>query len=828
MEKRYLHRSGSIVWARTRISLVRSSAGSPLYFVAHVEDVSERKRAEEALRESEERFRIMADGCPAFMWVTDAEGGTRFINRTYREFFGTTLEQVEGSKWGRLLHPDDAPNYLATRKRAVEERTPFRAEARVRRADGEWRWIATCAEPRFSPAGEYLGHVGMSPDVTESKQAEEALQSSEEKFRQLAEHIHKVFWMKEPGTAKVLYVSPAYEQVWGRTCESLYQNPMSWMDAIRPEDREQAFLSVERQMAGEHNNSEYRIRTPDGAQKWIRNRAFPVRDQAGQLIRVAGLAEDITEQKRYEEELVRAREAAEAANRAKSCFLANMSHEIRTPMNGVIGMLQLLLDTELTARQREYAGVIETSGRTLLALIDDILDLSKIEARKITLEHVDFNLRHIVEDAVRTLQGQANTKGLAFGWWATPETPSLLRGDSNRLRQVLINLAANAIKFTERGEVSVEVGLESQDNGKATLRFSITDTGIGIRPEQASALFAPFVQADASMTRKYGGTGLGLSISKQLVEMMGGRIGFKSREGEGSTFWFTVVFDAPVEPALASPLGPARTGRQQPASGRPVVTPGLGRPRHEARILVTEDNPTNRLVLMAQLEKLGYPARAAANGVEAMEALRKGKYDLVLMDCHMPRMDGFEATRRIRESGSRDVPIVAITANAMSGDRERCIREGMNDYLSKPVELGPLAEVLEKWLPEFAPRGALPPAGPAAAEQAVFDEEDLLKRLTGDRQAAGTILKGFLENVPCVLHRLRKRFDEADGPGATLQAHSLKGAAAAVSAGGLRALAQAMERAGRAGEWNDFGELLPRTADEFARLKTELERAGWV
>jgi CheY-like chemotaxis protein/HPt (histidine-containing phosphotransfer) domain-containing protein len=245
---------------------------------------------------------------------------------------------------------------------------------------------------------------------------------------------------------------------------------------------------------------------------------------------------------------------------------------------------------------------------------------------------------------------------------------------------------------------------------------------------------------------------------------------------------------------------------------------------------VTEDNPINRLVLRAQLEKLGYRAHAVANGVEAVEAVQQGKYDLVLMDCQMPRMDGFEATRRIRESGSPHVPIIAVTANAMSGDRERCIREGMNDYLSKPVELGPLAEVLERWLPEFASRGTLATAEPAAPEptRAVFDEEDLLKRLSGDRQAAGTILRGFLEDVPSVLHQLRKRLDEADWPGAALQAHTLKGAAAAVSAGGLRALAQAMERAGRAGRLNDFGELLPRTADEYARLKTVLERSGWV
>jgi len=451
VEKRYVHRSGSIVWARIRVSLVRDSASNPSYLVVHTEDITQRKRAEEALSESEDRFRVMADSCPTMMWVTDAEGGNRFINRSYREFAGTTYEQLEGGKWQLLVHPDDAPEYVGAFYRAVAEHTPFRAEARVRRADGEWRLLGSYAAPRLSPGGVFLGHVGLSADITERRQAEQALRSSEERFRQLAENIREVFWMMNPATAEVVYVSPAYEQVWGRTCESLYRNPMSWMEALEPEDREQAHLLLEKLRAGESTDSEYRIRTPGGLRRWIRDRAFPVRGQSGELIRVAGIAEDITARKQHEAELVRAREAADAANVAKSRFLANMSHEIRTPMNGVIGMLQLLLETNLTPEQREYASTIEDSGRTLLSLIDDILDLSKIEAQKITLEHVDFDLRRTVEDAVRALRGRAAAKGLAFSWQASPEAPAFLRGDTYRLRQVLINLTANAIKFTHRG-----------------------------------------------------------------------------------------------------------------------------------------------------------------------------------------------------------------------------------------------------------------------------------------------------------------------------------------------------------------------------------------
>jgi PAS domain S-box-containing protein len=293
-------------------------------------------------------------------------------------------------------------------------------------------------------------------------------------FRQLAENIREVFFVLSPSTGEVLYISPAYEQVWGRTSESIYRSAMSWVDAVHPDDRERIGLLTARQLQGEPVESEFRIRTPDGNEKWIRSRTFPVRGPAGELIRIVGIAEEITERKRYEQELIQAREGADAANRAKSRFLANMSHEIRTPMNGVIGMLQLLLATGLTPEQRRFATVAQTSGRVLLSLINDILDLSKIEARKIVLENLSFNLRDTVEDVVQSMQTQASAKGLDFHWRVAGEIPPLLRGDARRLRQVLTNLAANAIKFTERGAVGLDVAVESQRASAVTVRFTVT------------------------------------------------------------------------------------------------------------------------------------------------------------------------------------------------------------------------------------------------------------------------------------------------------------------------------------------------------------------
>jgi PAS domain S-box-containing protein len=294
-EKRYLHRGGRVVWVRMMISAVRDPGGSPAYFVVHVEDISERKRAAEALEESEHRFRNIADSCPAMLWVTDGEGKSQFANRMFLEFSGCSQNQVEGSKWRLLFHPEDAARHLASLERAVRERTPFRDEARVRRADGEWRLLGSYAEPRLSASGEYLGHVGLSSDITDRRQAEQALRSSEEKFRQLTENIHEVFWMMTGASDEVLYISPAYEQIWERTRESLYRNPMSWAEAIHPDDAAGAHAVFARQFQGEAIESEFRIRTPSGREKWVRGHAFPIRDPSGKLIRVGGVLEEVTE-----------------------------------------------------------------------------------------------------------------------------------------------------------------------------------------------------------------------------------------------------------------------------------------------------------------------------------------------------------------------------------------------------------------------------------------------------------------------------------------------------------------------------------------------------
>jgi signal transduction histidine kinase len=400
-----------------------------------------------------------------------------------------------------------------------------------------------------------------------------------------------------------------------------------------------------------------------------------------------------------------AKEAIEAANRAKSEFLANMSHEIRTPMNSVIGMTSLLLDLPLGPMQREYASTARDSAQHLLNIINDILDFSKIEAGKLAFELVDFNLRETVDASMAMLRVRAADKGIALRTEIAAPVPTGLRGDPGRLRQVLINLVANGIKFTERGEVAVRVQAAAETTREVVLRFEIRDTGIGIARETQSQLFKAFNQADTSTTRKYGGTGLGLAISKRLVHQMGGEIGVESELGHGATFWFTARF----EKAQAATGSKTVAASELEAESRGVSGPPVKAAAADTApvVLLAEDNPVNQKVALGQLAKIGYRADVVTNGIEVLSAIERARYGLIIMDCQMPEMDGYEATRQIRLREKKSDPasrlyIVAMTANVMDGDREKCLAAGMDDYVSKPVHLADLQAAFDRWLMTLA------------------------------------------------------------------------------------------------------------------------------
>ena len=688
----------------------------------------------------------------------------------------------------------------------------------------------------------------------------------------------------------------------------------------------------------------------------------PLLDDTNECIGSIAVARDVTQHKRSEEALRLAREAAEAANHAKSSFLARMSHEIRTPMNGVLGMTELLLETGLSSTQRKYAETVQRSGKNLLDIINDILDFSKIEAGKLELENVDMDLRRTVEDVVDLLAERAHSKGLELACSIPADLMTHVRGDPLRLGQVLTNLVGNAIKFTRQGAVVIRVASTDETASKVTMRFEVSDTGSGISPEAQSRIFDEFSQADGSTTRKHGGSGLGLAISKQLVEMMGGNIHVESALGAGSTFWFTSSFEkqeslahedsrsapmgmltgvralivessslnrgilqaqmsnwgmsnrvaaapeqavdlltqaaargapydiaiidlgvpgmdalelartirgrsdiakvrlvvltrrqadvksareAGVDACLAKPVrqtmlyeclvnvmaGQLQEAATAPAMSAPVnAAPGTGR----GNILLVEDNLINQQVALGILQIQGYTVTVVNNGREALDAHAQGAFDLILMDCHMPEMDGFEATREIRArerpTGKR-MPIVALTANAMAQDREACLNAGMDDHLSKPFSMLTLQNMLDKWMPQGAAAAAPAPAGEPAARAAgkrggVLDRqvlEQLGKVLTnGKPELLTRVINLYLVESPKLMHKLKQAAGASNAREIASSAHSLKSSSANVGAKALSRYCEDLEASARRADTEEARRILAKIEAEHHSVQTAL------
>jgi PAS domain S-box-containing protein len=794
MPFRVLRPDGVTVDVRARGRPVTLPDGSTGGFVGSIVDISEEVATRDALQESNEFLARAEQIAGVGGWRRDLK--TRellWTSQTRRIFELPPDYQPIGDEHRRYFTPEVQEVIRRTAAACRETGETWDVQLPMRTAKGRQIWVRSIGQIERR-GGRPSALVGALQDVTSTHEAREALQRSQERLHRALEGSGLALWdLDVPG--QTLYLSEHWSVMLGGEAKETHCTPQELLALVPAEDlpRIQAALEPALQGRSPRYAVEHRIRRRDGTLVWIHSEGRVERDASGAPLRVVGTNREITQEKQAEQDLREARDAADSANKAKSLFLATMSHEIRTPLNGIIGMTKLLLDEQLAPEVRRNANLIDRSAHSLLALVNDILDVTKIEAGQMEIEKVPFDLHELVEDVSNLYRMRATEKSLLFRTQLDPAVPQLVQADPTRIRQVLVNLLGNALKFTTSGWIGLDVrGQEAE--AAYVLEITVVDTGIGIPPDVQPQLFTRFMQADSSTSRKFGGSGLGLSIVQQLVDLMGGTVSVKSKPGKGSRF---IV----VLPVLVAEEGPAVSIWQD----LPVSTEG-------ARVLVAEDNTTNQVVAFGMLRKLGYDdVTIANNGVEACQLALSESFDVILMDCQMPEMDGYEATHRLRAAGCTSA-IVAMTANAIKGDRERCLEAGMNDYLTKPIDLKVLRAMMSRWT------GAQPSR---LADLPLFSEEAMHSRFGGDEELEQIALSTFQSSTPPLIAKMRIAHEAGNRKQVALLAHSAKGGGSMISADRYAAIAAVIEERAETALRDETGRLiddLQRAFDEFEAI----------
>jgi len=883
-ENRYIAKDGSEHWLLW--SSLTSAKGELIYGLAR--DITARKSSESELIDISVALENAVEGVAK----VDSYGRFTAVNSAFAENLGYKSEELLGAHWHIGVHPDDVPNLqVAYQKMLIEGKSEI--ETRGIKRDGNLSHSRIVLVKATDRKKQLIGHYCFMKDITAHKQAEASLEKTESRLANLLRHVPGVLYqllVQSDGTGTFVYVSESSRHILGYEPFEFQDDVSLASRCVHPDDRK--ILQEAMQNPGEELvpfRFELRCLTKSTDIKWVMLSSAPERLENGDVL-WNGLLTDITELKTAEAKIKQlnddlaqrisvlaavnqeleiithklevAYDQALEASKLKSEFVANISHEVRTPISAVIGMAELLLDSNLSPEQRQFAKIVGDSAQSLLTIINDILDFSKMEAGRIELESIDFNINGIVKGCLDWLESVAKDKKIHFETVLDANVPRLVKGDPLRVRQVLLNLASNAVKFTNHGTVKLSTrlikSLAEGDQEIALVRFEIEDTGIGLSESAKNRLFQPFSQADGSTTRKYGGTGLGLSISKRLVELMDGEIGVESQENKGSRFYFTVPFklsagseeDIYNESDVKSsgldtlPLQLFPQGSLQDISSQ-LTLPGLESVGSGNRgfVLLAEDNPILKDLACRQLVKLGFNVKSVNNGREAIEDLSKHDYSLIFMDCQMPVMDGFEATKAIRQQekqSGKHVLIVALTASAMPADRERCLKCGMDDYLSKPINLQQLAHLVDKWLPVNSDLKDNSSTNLSSDIDNMKDADNLetkkttetgsdspidfenLKEIYG-QDSLKEIFTMFLDEANELVARVDNGVKKRDKAVVATAAHQLKGVAAAVSALKLNKTSAELEVAVEGDHWEQATLLITGLQSEHNLLKKFIE-----